>query len=284
MREGSPVDHLSDLLECFPLRAGVFQSKLLRGVDDFEGDLKPGHFHVMKSGRLELTSADGERQAIFQPSVIFMPDAGTHRLVADSGAEVLGSTVRFGSGNSSPVVGALPALVVVPLAETRLLETLCDLLFEEAASERVGRQASLNRLCELSVMAVLRHCIEKKLVSGGALAGLADARLSKALAEMHRQPSREWSLSDLAALAGMSRARFAVRFLAVIGATPGDHLLAFRVAEAQQLLRQGWPLKQVADKVGYGSASALTRAFTRIVGSAPSHWRIGGTTTAAPRT
>jgi transcriptional regulator GlxA family with amidase domain len=135
----------------------------------------------------------------------------------------------------------------------------------------------LNRLCELFVVAVLRVCVEGNLVSGGALAGLADSRLSKALVEMHREPGQLWLLSELAALAGMSRARFADRFHFIVGATPGDHLAACRVSEAQQLLRQGWPLKQVATKVGYASASALTRAFTRIAGTTPTQWLVTDT-------
>lgn len=271
------MDHLSELLKRFPLRAEVFYSGLLCGTYDFDRDTKPGHIHVMRSGRLELVSSCEGKRSIDEPSVIFVPDAGTHRLVAGADAEVLCATVAFGPTSSSSMVGALPTLVVIPLAESHVLTTLCEMMFEEAASQRIGRQASLNRLCELFVVAVLRICIEKKLVSGGALAGLADARLSKALVEMHREPGREWLLSELAALAGMSRARFAVRFLSVLGATPGDHLVAYRVAEAQQLLRQGWPLKQVADKVGYGSASALTRAFTRIIGTTPSQWRLRDT-------
>ena len=277
------MDHLSELLDCFPLRAGVFHTGTLCGVYDFDRELKPGHFHVVKSGRLDLISVGLGRdgQSIDEPSVIFMPDASTHRLVADPGVEVLCATVRFGSGSSSPVVGALPTLVVLPLAQDRKLTTLCDMMFEEAASGRDGRQAALNGLCELSVLAVLRLCIENNVASGGTLAGLADPRLSKALVEMHRQPDREWSLVELATLASMSRARFAVRFRTVVGATPGDHLAAYRIAEAQQLLRQGWPLKQVADKVGYRSASALTRAFRRIVGSAPAHWRVGDKSTAS---
>jgi putative spermidine/putrescine transport system substrate-binding protein len=268
------VDHLSELLRRFPLRAGVFYSGVLCGTYDFDRDTKPGHIHVVKTGRLELVGSSEGKRSIDEPSVIFAPDASTHRLVAGTDAEVLCATVAFGPTSRSPVVGILPTLIVIPLAESHVLTALCEMMFEEAATARIGRQASLNGLCELFVIAVLRTCVEKKLVSGGALAGLADVGLSKALVEMHRDPGREWLLSELAALAGMSRARFAIRFLSVLGATPGDHLASLRVAETQQLLRQGWPLKQVAQKVGYGSASALTRAFTRIIGTAPSQWRL----------
>ena len=273
----SNVDHLSGLLWRFPLRAGVFHSGLMCGTYDFDRDTKPGHIHVMKSGRLDLVSTSEGKRSIDEPGVIFMPDADTHRLEAAAGTQVLCATVAFGPTGTSPVVGALPALVVIPLAESQSLTALCEVMFQEAETARIGRQAALNRLCELFVVAVLRICVERNLVSGGALAGLADARLSKALVQMHREPGQLWLLSELAALAGMSRARFADQFHALVGVTPGDHLAACRVAEAQQLLRQGWPLKQVARKVGYASASALTRAFTRIAGTNPTQWLVADT-------
>ena len=269
------MDQFSEVLERFPLRAGVFHTGAMCGEYDFDRDTKPGHFHLVRSGRVKLCHDSDDAHPIATPSVIFMPDADTHRLVAGPGVEILCATVRFGSGSSSPVVGALPTLVVVPLDEAPILTAVCHMMFEEAGAERPGRQATLNRLCELAVVAVLRLCLERKLVSGGVLAGLADTRLSKALVAIHRHPAREWTLDELAVLAGMSRARFSVRFRSVVGRTPGDHLAACRVAEAQLLLRQGWGLKQVADRVGYGSASAFTRAFTRVVGTAPAHWRVG---------
>ncbi|HZV91852.1 MAG TPA: AraC family transcriptional regulator [Caldimonas sp.] len=269
------MDELSDLLERFPLRAGVFYTGAMCGTYDFPRDVKPGHFHLVRSGRLELLGDGHDPQGIDRPSVVFMPDGGTHRFVADPGVDILCATVRFGSGDAGPVVRALPSLVVLPLAEAPPLMALCDAMFEEAGSNRPGRQATLNRLCELGVIAALRSCIDSERISSGLLAGLADPRLSRAMVAMHEQPAREWSLAELAALATMSRARFAAQFRTVVGQTPGDHLAARRVQEAQRLLRSGLSLKQVADRVGYGSASALTRAFTRVVGVAPSHWRVG---------
>lgn len=78
--------------------------------------------------------------------------------------------------------------------------------------------------------------------------------------------------TTMAALAGMSRARFAVRFKEVTGVTPADYLASWRVMTAQGLLKKGRLLKHVADDVGYGSASALTRAFVRKLGCSPTAW------------
>jgi AraC-like DNA-binding protein len=122
---------------------------------------------------------------------------------------------------------------------------------------------------------LLRHCIDQGLTQGGTLAGLADARLAKAITAIHDDPARERDLPSMAALAGMSRARFAVRFREVTGVTPADYLASWRVMTAQGLLKKGRQLKHVADDVGYGSASALTRAFVRKLGCSPTEWLKG---------
>jgi AraC-like DNA-binding protein len=85
-------------------------------------------------------------------------------------------------------------------------------------------------------------------------------------------PARAWTLEVLAARAGMSRARFAVHFVRVVGQPAGEYLMAWRIGIAQQLLLRGRPVKVVAGEVGYGTPGALTRAFTQQLGMTPSAW------------
>lgn len=92
---------------------------------------------------------------------------------------------------------------------------------------------------------LLRHCIDQGLTQRGTLAGLADSRLAKALTAMHADSARNWELSEMAALAGMSRARFAARFREITGETPADYLASWRVMAAQRLLKRGVQLKHV---------------------------------------
>jgi transcriptional regulator GlxA family with amidase domain len=163
-------------------------------------------------------------------------------------------------------------LVIIPLSQLAGAQPLLELLYEEAFSEFCGRQAALDRLCELLLIRLLRHCLDAGLARGGALSGLSDPRLAKALVAMHDNPARDWELTEMAALAGMSRARFAVHFRQVTGETPANYLASWRIALAQSLLRAGRPLKHVSVEVGYGSASALTRAFVRKMGTSPVAW------------
>ena len=108
------------------------------------------------------------------------------------------------------------------------------------------------------------------------MAGLADPRLAKALNAVHAEPARPWTLQSLAAVAGMSRARFAAHFARTVGVPPGDYLAGWRLALARKSLRRGQALKQVAHEVGYASASALARAFTQRFGRTPTQWLAAG--------
>lgn len=102
-----------------------------------------------------------------------------------------------------------------------------------------------------------------------------------ALVAIHESPAQAWTLEDLADVAGMSRSVFAASFREAMGTTPGQYLQGWRVGLAQQALRQGRPLKRIADDVGYGSEAALSRAFKAHTGQSPRQWRGQARATAA---
>jgi AraC-like DNA-binding protein len=267
------MDHLSLLLHRISLSARVFHSGQICGVHDFPGDANRSHVHLINRGPVEVVGATGSLR-VTQPSLLFLPRPEVHRLIASDGegADVVCASIAFSGGLQNPVVDSMPAVVLIPLADLPGAAPLLALIYREAFSEARGRQAALDRLCELLVIEMLRHCIENRLIASGTLAGLSDARLSKALLAMHADPARAWTLNEMAALAGMSRARFASHFHAVTGATPADHLTAWRIVVAQQMLKAGRPLKHVVMDVGYTSHRAFARAFSRKVGRSPTDW------------
>ncbi len=268
------MDRLSLLLHRFSLSAGVFYAGQICGIHDFEHDTQRGHVHLIKRGPVRLIGGPEGGLVITQPSLLFMPRPNAHRLIADDrdGADIVCASIEFGGGGHNPITDSLPTIVLVPLAELPGAPALLELLYEEAFAELSGRQAALDRLCEILLIRLLRHCLDTGLTQGGTLAGLADPRLAKVLTAVHDDPVRPWELSDMASLAGMSRARFAVHFRAITGDTPADYLASWRITLAQGMLRAGRPLKLVALEVGYGSSSALTRAFNRKIGLSPTHW------------
>jgi hypothetical protein len=59
---------------------------------------------------------------------------------------------------------------------------------------------------------------------------------------------------------------------ALLGQGPAQYLSQWRIQTAQQLMQQGQSIQQAAHAVGYGSASAFTRAFARALGQTPGAW------------
>ena len=265
-------DRLAPLLARFHLSASVFHSGALCGYASYDESEGVGHLHLFDRGSFFLASrAGGElvRQPV--PALLLVPKPTSHRLFVpeDDEATLLCATVRFGGGTSDPISRSLPSPLVIDLTAAPALHGIARLLFEEAFSGQCGRQQALDRLAELLLIHVMRHVLDAGLVERGAFSGLGDPQLAKALVALHARPAEPWTLERLAAAAGMSRARFAAHFHAVVGQTPGNYLAGYRLALAEAALRRGRPVKQVAAEVGYGSASALARVFRARLGVAP---------------
>jgi AraC-like DNA-binding protein len=268
------ADRLSALLQRFDLRARVLSGGTLRGASHFDGAAHEGsQLHLLRQGRLVVAGPRGRRQLLDEPGVVLLPRPAPHRLEAAAGAELVCAAVEFGIGDENPLLRALPPCLVVPLVRLPGLEHTHQLLFGEALRRRCGHGAVVDRLAEVLLIQVLRYAIEQRLVDGGLMAGLADPRLHKALAALHADPARAWTLESMAAEAGMSRARFAAQFAQRVGVPPGEYLTSWRLGLARTMLRRGLPVKQVALEVGYANASALGRVFSQRLGRTPSAWQ-----------
>jgi AraC-like DNA-binding protein len=230
-----------------------------------------GHLHFLKDGKLTLVQAGASDLPVDEPTILFFPRGRVHSFVVNPqrGADLVCATVELGGAEGSPIGQGLPELVVLPLASHPALTPICDLILGEAFAERSGRQEALDRLFDYLLIVIVRHVVESGSVATGVLAGLADPRLAKALTAIHEAPKKPWTLDDLAAIAGMSRTRFAEHFRTSIGQTPIDYLTVWRMTIANQLLARGKPVKSVASQVGYQSAAAFSRVFSRVTGKAP---------------
>jgi AraC-like DNA-binding protein len=268
------MDQLSPLFARFAPSARVFHTGALCGAVAFPETDGIGHLHLLRSGTLRVHHTQGQMLHIAQPSVLFYPRALSHTLLADEDAKanLVCAEVEFGRNANNPLVRALPAHLAIPLDTAPELAPTAELLIAEASQQQCGRQAALDRLTEYFLILLLRHLLTSHALDIGMLAGLADARLAKALTGLHEQPELPWTLDEMARHAGMSRARFARHFHATVGSTPMDYLTDWRIGVAQTLLKRGKPLKVVAPEVGYTSLAALTRVFSKRVGLPPSAW------------
>lgn len=183
---------------------------------------------------------------------------------------LLGGYFAFDSPDASLLVSLLPAVVHVRGAGR--LSVLVRLVGEETRERRAGRDLALTRLVELLLLEALRSTSGAD-APAGLLRGLADARIAPAIREMHRQVARAWTVPQLAKTAALSRSAFFARFTRTLGLSPMEYLLAWRMAVAKDLLRRrDLAIDEVAERVGYGSASTFSTAFSRHVGQPPSRY------------
>jgi len=190
-------------------------------------------------------------------------------VAASRGAMVTAASVDFG-GTANPLVTALADCLSLDVEPGSRLSAAAALFAGEAAVPRCGRGATLDRLCEVMVVLLLRNAIETGATHPGLLAGLAHSRLHHALVAIHDHPGKAWNIEQLADIAGMSRSHFLSSFRSIVGKTPAAYLTAWRLTLARQDLRQGDSVKAVSGRYGFGSSAALSRAFSRLYGAPPS--------------
>jgi AraC-like DNA-binding protein len=180
---------------------------------------------------------------------------------------LLGGHFLLDAPDSALLISLLPALIHVHGEER--LSTLVQMVREETGTKRSGRDLVLARLVEVLLIEALR-ATETPDASPGLLRGLADARIAAALRLMHGAPARGWTVEHLAGKAALSRSAFFDRFTRAVGMPPMEYLLAWRMALAKDLLRRETAsVDDIAQRVGYSSASTFSTAFSRHVGLPP---------------
>jgi AraC-like DNA-binding protein len=182
-------------------------------------------------------------------------------------ARMMAGHCSFGSPDASLLVSLLPQIVHVR-GEQRLA-TLVELVREESRDQRPAREVVLSRLLEVLLIEALRSMAGTN-ASPGLVRGLSDRRLAVAIRGMHEHPTRAWTVAELAKEAALSRSTFFERFSRAVGVAPMEYLLTWRMALAKDLLRRNeGRIAEIAQRVGYSSASTFSVAFTRHVGRPP---------------
>ncbi len=273
-----PIDRLSALFERFRVRASLFHSGTLCGINEFEPVAGRGFLHVLRQGQLDVSHPGlTGRIHVRGPSLLLYPRAQAHVFhgAPTEGADFLCATLAFEGGDQHPVARTLPPWLILPLARIRGLEATLGLLFDESGEGRCGQRLMIDRLFEVLLLQIIRWLLNHPDESGvpsGMLAGLAHPQLARVLTSLHEHPGQPWDLHGMAAIANMSRSAFAETFRNTVATTPADYLAQLRVMLAQQKLRSGLSIKLIADQLGYASASSLSRAFTGQAGCSPREW------------
>jgi AraC-like DNA-binding protein len=255
----------------------VTAGRALLDVGGDEHELRPGTLTLVPHGAGHvLRSAAGAAA----PEVTGLP----HEFVTDRYAIVRAggdgpvcttvcAAVRFDHPAARTLAGLLPpALHVEPSgsAQSEWLQSTLRLVTAEAAQLRPGGEAVLTRLADVLVVQAIRAWLDDSAAArAGWLGALRDPQIGRALAQVHRDPARDWTLAGLAGEATMSRSAFAARFTELVGEPAMQYVTRWRMHTALTWLDDGATVAELAGRLGYRSEAAFSRAFKRVVGVAP---------------
>lgn len=253
-------------------------------VDEPAFRLEAGDVIVFPQGdRHVLSSQPGMRA---RPEIDFYAAANAQRVplclsLKGGGPDVARITCGFLGCDArpfNPLLAALPPVIHMPASRLArsAAHPLLALALEESTAPRPGSAGVLSRLSELLFLEVVRFFMDQT-AAGGWFAGLRDPVVGRALGKLHERPAEPWTLGGLAKEAGASRSVLAERFAQLVGMAPMQYLARWRMQIAAHLLRTSDAgLGEIAERVGYGSEPALSRAFKRELGVAPAFYRRGG--------
>jgi AraC-like DNA-binding protein len=265
------------------LTAGRCKIRLVDGVEVFdvaEGDvvLFPRDDRHLMGSDLHVAPLEAENLS-FEES-----DRGQERFMRvrhGGGGEVTRFVCGYLACNRSVLrrmLDALPRVVRISLRDGAAGSLMRDLLkfgIQESAEPHPGGSSSLAKVAELMFVEAMRQYVaELPDQARGLLAGIRDAHVGRALALMHADSAKPWTVDSLAREVGMSRSVLAERFADLLGEPPMQYLTRWRLAVAARSLRStAETITRVAERCGYESEAAFNRAFKREFGLPPAAWR-----------
>ncbi|MEW8040178.1 MAG: AraC family transcriptional regulator [Candidatus Thiodiazotropha endolucinida] len=179
--------------------------------------------------------------------------------------------VRFDHVAGQQLIEHLPKiLMIVSWAdeEESWLHSTLRFIAQEARALRPGGETVITHLADILIIQAIRSWLDASPEANhGWLAALRDKQVGKALAAIHREPDRPWTVASLAKEVGMSRSGFSARFTDLVGDSAIRYLTQWRMQMARaQLLENTEPLSLLAKRLGYQSEAAFCRAFKRVFG------------------
>jgi AraC-like DNA-binding protein len=273
--------------------------------------------HAPLRGRCWL-EAEGAEPCVLQPGdVALVPHGDGHRLLSEPGTSapsILGlerenlsgryevlrhggggeaallvcAAVRLGGAAAPNVRRLLPRVLRVGPAGTPQVEwmhSLLRLMATEAEASRPGSEAVVTRLADIVVVLAIRAWMDSEPGGrAGWLSALRDRQIGRALTLIHRHPERAWTVDSLARQVAMSRSAFANRFAELVGEPPIRYLLGWRMRLALSALQdEDVTVSRLAQRLGYDSEAAFSRAFKRTMGVSPGAARRSAAAASAPR-
>jgi AraC-like DNA-binding protein len=264
-------------------------------------------FHLVLEGEAQVRIAGKAEASLTAGDIVILSQGDAHAFsngsplsMLDTTSEVFGrlgsdlSLTKFGGGGATTrficgyfgcersaerlFLAGLPPIVKTHVRKDSAgewLEQSIRHLAGEAGARRPGHGMLVSKMAEaLFIEALRRYTEELTAEQTGWLAAAKDPVVGRAIALLHRDPRHAWSVAELAAQAGASRAVLAERFTHLLGEPPLSYLARWRLQLAARLLETTRnTMVQVAGEVGYESETAFSRAFSREFGSPPARYR-----------
>jgi AraC-like DNA-binding protein len=264
----------------------VIEGELHVRVEGQDLVLRAGEVVVLPRNDPHLMGSDLSLPPVLGRDIVQPPkDGGLYSIHFGGGGKrtkMICGYLGCDSAEGNPVISTLPPVLRLNVGQGSAAEWIrstSQYAAEEVTAGRPGSETVLAKLSELLfVEAVRRYAEALPVGQAGWLAGLREPRVARALALLHGDIARRWTVDDLGREVGLSRSALADRFNQLIGVPPMHYLVNWRMQVATQKLRNtNASIAQVANLVGYDSDAAFSRAFKKAIGVAPATWRRANT-------
>lgn len=207
----------------------------------------------------------------------YRPDRAGRRS-SPNGTRLVCGVFSVANAELHPLFASLPPVLLArPSGEGGSWQSnqVAELLVRELDRREPGGPYAISRLVELLCLEALRlHVSTSESMIPGFLRGLTDSATSRAMRAIMERPGVAISVATLARSAGLSPSRFAARFREAVGQSPIEFATRWRMdLAARWLVETDWSVGEIADRVGYESPAAFSRAFSRLAGQSPKSWR-----------
>ena len=266
----------------------------------FEGYMM---FHIVTGGHCWLDIEGEEPRLLQQGSMALIPHGNGHSIRSNPTDEVVPlfdipieqvseryeimryggagkltnitcCVVRFDHVAGQRLLSLLPKVLQVDTwadEQGSWLQSTLRFIAREAKELRPGGETVITHLADILIIQAIRSWIDSAPEANrGWLAALRDNQVGRALAAIHREPERDWTVASLAKEVGMSRSGFSARFTQLVGEPAKRYLTQWRMQLAYaQLQETSDSLSVLAERLGYQSEAAFCRAFKRVFGTPP---------------
>jgi AraC-like DNA-binding protein len=241
--------------------------------------LTTGDCFLLPSGRPFGLASDLALTPVDAYTLFQFPINGAIRLV-NGGGDCFGVGGHFTlTGQHAEILlGVLPPIVHIRKeSDKAAMRWSLERMMLELREPQPGGFLVAQQLAYMILVQALRLHLAEGLKGGvGWLFALADKQMSAVIHAMHNDPAHRWTLQDLAAIAGMSRSIFALRFKQTVGTSPMEYLTRWRMLLAgDKLVNSSDPVSAIALSLSYESESAFSTAFKRIMGCSPRQYSRG---------